>query len=711
MGGKGRDFGLGSPTNRESRSTSEAWSSECVLVAEEIARWATILFPQAEDIHTRLPALVERVIQSGSLAYGMAEALDWAQGFDFPEGIGTADAELLQECGMNLAAAASAKQQQIPHSRLSVDRVRRCVPESDPDFANILRLCEGVPFPVSQSFRPNQRPFGLRRRYVLMASVVNKLIFDLYSRHLCLILPTDLVLRILPTIMEDGSVVKWLHFSALHWTTKRGKKCGRPLGDASALESGHPLNEEAVKVMVDDLYGVIVHPTVEKLVAMIMQKTESVGRDNTVLFKLDLRSAFALLNILPSDAGLSAFELTGGLTLVHVAGWFGWCGMPGSFQVITRVLVRLINSHPQFTGLVEMFVDDVMGICAREDVQACIDLISSIVTDLLGSDSVETKKTEWGRALDWIGWRVNLDTFTISVAEHNMLKTLYGFFAVKVESPVSLAELQSLASWASRYCMVCPYMRPHTSPLFHAMGPYGGKPYVRRLLPAHVRVCVLLWRCCLSVLDLYEHSFARPLTSFRSISCTYALEFDASLTGVGILLNRLSPDGQELRWKCVQFHLPFGPLSSGYQNTVEFIAVVFGLLALASVGVRDVAVRLRGDSMSALTWALRRSYKSPLARGAATVYTMLGLHYNISVRESIHIPGVSNVDCDSLSRFYTTPGALGFTPEDVLFPDGCPIVVAFLEFVDPCAEFFDTTESACAYLARVMMAVQELKKC
>jgi hypothetical protein len=53
--------------------------------------------------------------------------------------------------------------------------------------------------------------------------------------------------------------------------------------------------------------------------------------------------------------------------MIHVAGWFGWCGMPGSFQVITRVLVQLINAQTDFRGEADMFVDDVMGVCDESD--------------------------------------------------------------------------------------------------------------------------------------------------------------------------------------------------------------------------------------------------------------------------------------------------------------------------------------------------------
>jgi hypothetical protein len=381
--------------------------------------------------------------------------------------------------------------------------------------------------------------------------------------------------------------------------------------------------------------------------------------------------------------------------------------MPGSFQVITRVLVRLINAHADFLGEADMFVDDVMGVCALADLDSCLAVAKTLMTQLLGSDAVEDRKTETGRALDWIGWRVNLDTMSLSVAKHNMLKTLYGFFSIDIESPVSLTELQSMASWASRYCLVCPYMRPHTNPLYGAMKPYGGRPYVRLPLPSAVKACVQLWRCCLTVLELYESRFARALTSFRDVHCDFVLDFDASLEGVGFIISRIDATGRESRWKCAQFALPYELTESKFQNSVEFIAIVSGMLALARLGIRDAAVRVRGDSVSALTWALKQNFKGASSRCAATVYTMLALHFNISVRDSEHVPGVLNVECDALSRFYRCPADMGFSTSDVVLQQSDTTLTRFLTLMDPTVSArFSTPESVEEFLCAVLRAVQ-----
>jgi hypothetical protein len=461
--------------------------------------------------------------------------------------------------------------------------------------------------------------------------------------------------------------------------------------------------------MIDDLYGRITHPTIQSLSEMVLDETAAIGVDNAVLFKLDLRSAFSLLNILPQDAGLSSFELTNGRTLIQTTGWFGWTGMPGSFHVITRIIVRLVRNNPLFKGRLDMFVDDILGICALADLENNLRIIREIIVNLLGPDSVEDKKTEWGRRLDWIGWSVDLDNFSISVASHNMLKTLYGFFSVNVEAPVSLAQLSTIASWAARYSLVCRFMRPHTSVLFAALGKYGGHMHVELMLDQEVAVCIQLWRCCLVVLDLDNKKFARNLTTFRTPRVNFIIGYDAALSGVGIVLNRVSASGREHKWKCAQFKLPWDLMDSGYQNAVEYIALVSGFVALAMLGVSGEAVAVRGDNISSLSWALRETYKGSLTRNASVVFTLLGIEYDLSVAEGYHVPGESNIMCDALSRYYHTPQDYGYVDSDVVLSDDNPTLRKMLALMDPRHSGMSSIETAPAFIAEVQSVVLSLR--
>lgn len=657
----------------------------------------------------RLPLLVAEAYATTNQVFNEEDALRWAKGFSLPSDIGKRDSIALRRHDFDLTAMVAEFQSQMPSLRLSHESVNSWVSPDNADFKNIHALADGVPFFVPTGFVPNGAPYGLRRKYVQMASVINRLLFDLYQKHLCIIIPTADALRIKESSRFGPTPCRPLQYSSVHWTTKRGKEKGRPLGDSAAKESGQPLNSDEVKTMVDDRWGRITHPTISRLVNMILRVADRHGWDRVVIYKMDLRGAFSLLNILPQDVGLSAFELTDGLTLIHTTGWFGWTGMPCTFHVVTRTIVSTIRERPEFAGEIDMFVDDVLGACLDDDLPSNLSLVRDVSVGLLGGDAVEDAKTEWGRQLDWIGWRMNLDSRSVSIARHNMLKTLYGFFAFDTTAKARLKDIQTLASWSARYAMVCRYMRPHTATLFDAMKPFNDRSHILLPLAVDTIICIHLWRACLCLLDLHEERFARSMLSFRPATPTLRLEFDASLQGIGILVNIISPDGLEHPWKALRAKLPYALQGqAAYQNSVEFIAIVVGFAGIAKAGVRHSDISIRGDNVSSLSWALKESFRSPTVRNAAIVYTFLGIECDIRTGEADHIPGVSNVTTDGWSRFYTSPSDYGFSCNNLLFDEDDPTLLTLLTLMDPTQKALDSEASAVVFFAAVGAAISAL---
>ena len=101
---------------------------------------------------------------------------------------------------------------------------------------------------TADAFVPNGKPPPLRQKYLRVAPAVNKMMYELYKAGLIFILPTTVVLAI-----------PGVHFSSTHWAKKKGKKKGRPIGDASSSESGCALNSDEVKLKVDAMRGSIRH--------------------------------------------------------------------------------------------------------------------------------------------------------------------------------------------------------------------------------------------------------------------------------------------------------------------------------------------------------------------------------------------------------------------------------------------------------------------
>ena len=89
---------------------------------------------------------------------------------------------------------------------------------------------------------------------------------------------------------------------------------------------------------------------------------------------------------------------------------------------------------------------------------------------------------------------------------------------------------------------------------------------------------------------------------------------------------------------------------ASYQNSAEFIGIVMGLLGLLQMGIRGEAVEVRGDSVSALTWAVKGRPKGDLATNAAIVFALLCILGGFRVTKDTWISGLHNWRCDILSR-------------------------------------------------------------
>ena len=73
-------------------------------------------------------------------------------------------------------------------------------------------------------------------------------------------------------------------------------------------------------------------------------------------------------------------------------------------------------------------------------------------------------------------------------------------------------------------------------------------------------------------------SLSRPIHTIVKRAPTFLIEYDASLTGLGLVLSYWDPVSSWTILTVVQVKLPFDLQDdSGFQNTVEFLAVVVGL--------------------------------------------------------------------------------------------------------------------------------------
>ena len=198
-----------------------------------------------------------------------------------------------------------------------------------------------------------------------------------------------------------------------------------------------------------------------------------------------------------------------------------------------------------------------------------------------------------------------------------------------------------------------------------------------------VKMAIRLWRVALTTLELRDLEYSRTLESFRELPPSYTVEFDASLWGLGIVLFKVDESGKEIAMTAIKIKLPFDLHGDpSYQNTAEFIGALMGLASLVYLGLEEIAIRVRGDSVSALSWVSDMKFGEKRSRRAAIVYIMLLSTFGLHVPDQVHLPGEDNWVCDGLSRD-KDPAELGFTDEMVLDVSKIPVLSEILGSLDP----------------------------
>jgi hypothetical protein len=329
-----------------------------------------------------------------------------------------------------------------------------------------------------------------------------------------------------------------------------------------------------------------------------------------------------------------------------------------------------------------MYVDDIVGVSHHSHLQSDMTRTDAAVRGLLGPDAIAVHKDETGRALDWIGWSVDLDTRCVTLSRRNLLRTVYAFFSCEVSDPFTLQTVERLASLASRCSTLARQMRPYTKSLYDCAAMYTSH-HQRRHLTAAARVDILMWRTLLIAVHFDTVRVARPIESFRPSPPTVLIEYDASLSAFGVGVSILAPAPPHRMLGFTALNAPFEPtVDSSFQNSYEYLAVVLGLLLARRAHLRSFTYVLAGDSVSSLRWARNDRAASTLARRANIAFTLLSCDIDASVADTIHVPGHENVVYDGLSRG-ATAAAVKLDPAlQVYLPPNHPIT-QFIALCDP----------------------------
>ena len=332
---------------------------------------------QSEEEKQNIIDLIVEAIMDCDLNYGEKAAIQWGDGFKWKKETLDKDLELFMKSGMDIKVMAASRLASLKHDRLNPQRVES-LRADNPERERLLGLCEGMVVPKPEGFVPNGATStkGLHKVYKRVHAAVDRMLSDIHDQQLGFVLPEELARQY---IIHNRMLSKW--------APKKKKPSGRNIGDLSYCEGPHYLNGKWAKNEAARIWGPIEHPTIDDIAVMILDFWDNISKDNPgavwsdlVMWKMDLKGAYTLMDVRPEEAGMFAQELVDDLIFFHLCGVFGWSCTPAAFQVITRAIVWELRH--KLRGRAKMYVDDLFGISLRTNLEYDMACARKAVTDL-----------------------------------------------------------------------------------------------------------------------------------------------------------------------------------------------------------------------------------------------------------------------------------------------------------------------------------------
>ena len=354
------------------------------------------------------------------------------------------------------------------------------------------------------------------------------------------------------------------------------------------------------------------------------------------LAKADIKSAFRLLPIHPSDFHLLGFKFEGGFYYDRCLpmGCSISCSLFEKFSTFLEFCVKFCCNGENM--LVTHYLDDFLFV--GNDYHSCYKLLATFqcICKELGVPLANEKTVGPLRTLSFLGLEINASLGLVRVPEDKVLALREAVSAALLLKKISLKQLQSIIGSLN---FVCKAVAP-------------GRCFLRRLidltmgvkLPHHLvrigqgaRADLLAWSNFLSNFN--------GITLFLDpnwvTSPDFELYTDAALSiGYGAYFNG--------KWLNGRWPLPFKEKSPSIAAGELFPIVVAVKTWCANLANKRVL--FWSDNQAVVSIINRQTSKCPVCMKLLRVFVSLCLQYNILFKAK-YVPGLNNNIADALSRF------------------------------------------------------------
>ena len=182
---------------------------------------------------------------------------------------------------------------------------------------------------------------------------------------------------------------------------------------------------------------------------------------------LDVAKAHRRILIDPKDGGMLCFHANGKLyrcvTLnfgARASGWY-WGRVAG-------LMVRTAHSLLGYGHVLWQYVDDLLA--WLDSISAPLWASILVILFMILGIPLSRHKAALSLEVDWIGWRISLASWSISVPDTKIKKIISQVRSLMAQSKVPIKELQSLVGRLLWLTSAWHYLRPLLIPLYKALG-------------------------------------------------------------------------------------------------------------------------------------------------------------------------------------------------------------------------------------------------